>query len=556
VLDLTGGNLIAYIRRIIEDAVSRSPRFRETLGEVTTPYNNLIQWKDAQVSIKDVSSAGNRLSPDYFMTKQYGRAILAKVEHHDGSFVEWLQETDRTKLTPVAGTYYFNVDSVDERDNRVVMTMQQFRWEEGKVTNAQGSLVYLAPGIDGTTLSGYVEGRGSPPAPLVTAVNDGSFPSVTGSPPVPVDLLLSPRVGYLLTPTPAGLTLYAGSPAAPLAPLADYWYQQEASQVIVASTIGGSEVANIPQGTVPIPGSSPPQEASTLVSFSLVDQTGYELRLGKDYTWYASNDWVELSEWTPAGMTITANMVVKANPLEAPGTNPEDILQAGVGPGESLAEGQVFIHTAYGDYYSATVGSDGTITLPRLLLPGEWCLWEVRILTAQEEREGRKYRTNEQLIPGLRIAIGDNVVVGDQVAIIVSPETCETYEVYGSKENIDFTLDVRSNDLQTSSDLSEMLKQQLLVMRREDMEADGVTVFEARRSYQGMQRDLSGTAPQYVYSVSITAMCDWKVYVPLVTRLVRLEITSTALAPGYGPAVTPAPIGRAFGVTGFVQSYS
>jgi hypothetical protein len=554
-LDLTGGNLIAYIRRIIEDAVSRSPRFRETLGEVTTPFNNLIQWKDAQVSIRDVSSAGNRLSPDYFMTKQYGRAILAKIEHHDGSFIEWLQEIDRTKQTPVAGTYYLNVDSVDDRDNRVRLTMEQFRWEEGKVTNAQGSLVYLAPGIDGTTLSGYVEGRGSPPTPLVTAVNDGSFPTVTGSPMVPVDLLLSPRIGYLLTPTLSGLTLYAGSPPAPLVPLVDYWYQQEVDQVIIASTVGGSEVANIPQGMVPVPGSSPPQEMSTLVSFSLVDQTGYELQLGKDYAWYASNHWVELSAWTPAGMTITARTVVKANPLDVPGTNQEDILQAGVRPGESLAENQVFIHTAYGDYYSATVDSNGTITLPRLLLPGEWCLWEVRILTGRGEVEGRKYRTNEQLIPGLRVAMGDNVVVGDQVAIIVSPDTCETYEVYGSKENIDFTLDVRSNDLQTSSDLSELLKQQLLVMRREDMEADGVTIFEARRSYRGTQRDLSGTAPQYVYSVSIAAMADWKVYVPLVTRLVRLEITSTAVA-GYGPAVTPTPIGRAFGVTGFVQSYS
>ena len=447
------------------------------------------------------------------------------------------------------------MDSVDDRDSRVRLTMQQFRWEEGKVTNAQGSLVYLAPGIDGTTLSGYVEGRGSPPVPLVTAVNDGTFPSMVGSPPVPIDLLLSPSIGYLLTPTPAGLTLYGGSPSGPLVPLADYWYQQEASQTIVASTIGGTEVANIPRMTAAVPGSSPPQEVSTLVSFSLVDQTGYVLQPGKDYTWYASNGWVELSQWTPPGMAITVNMVVRANPLGVPGTNPEDILQAGVLPGESLAEGQVFIHTAYGDYRSATVGSDGTITLPRLLLPGEWCLWEVRILASQEEREGRKYRTNEQLIPGLRIAIGDNVVAGDQVAIIVSPETCETYEVYGSKENVDLTLDVRSNDLQTSSDLSEMLKQQLLVMRRENMEADGVTIFEARRSYQGMQRDLSGTAPQYVYSLGIAAMCDWKVYVPLVTRLVRLEITNTALAAGY-PAVSPTPIGRAFGVTGFVQSYS
>ena len=155
-LDLTGGNLIAYIRRIIEDAVSRSPRFRNTLGQVTHQYNNIIQWKDTQVSIKDVSSAGNRLSPDYFMLKQYGRAILAKVQSHEGQFVEWVQEIDPSRNTPISGVYYLNVDSINDQTNDIGLTIHTYRWTEGKILNAQGSMVYLAPGIDGTTLSASI----------------------------------------------------------------------------------------------------------------------------------------------------------------------------------------------------------------------------------------------------------------------------------------------------------------------------------------------------------------------------------------------------------------
>ena len=531
-MDLTGGNLIAYIRRIIEDAVSRSPRFRDTLGQVTHQYNNIIQWKDAQVSIKDVSSAGNRLSPDYFMLKQYGRAILAKVQSKEGQFIEWVQEVDPSRKTPVSGVYYLNVDSTSDQTNDVRLTIHTYRWTEGGVTNAQGSVVYLAPGIDGTALSASI--AGSPPTILVTEVGTGDAPASS------TDALLFPHFIYLLSPTPVGLELFMGSPPAALTPLVDYWYQQEVDEVIIQSTVGGKEVANLPRG---------------YISFILEDQTGYQLQLGKDYTWYATSGWIELSQWTPPNQTITASLIAKANPSTQPGTNPENILHTGLQLSETLAENQVFVHTPNGTYTSIVPGSDGTLTLPRLLMPGEWCRWEVRIDAGQSQVTAKKFNLNERVIPGLRVAIGDNVVVGDQVAVIVSPTVCETYEVYGSKENLDFTLDVRANDLQTASDISEMLKQQLLVMRRENMEADGLTIFEARRSYHGAQRDMSGTAPQFVYTVSITAMADWKVFIPLVTRLVSLEITELAETLTL-PRAQLQPRVRAFGTTGFLMSYS
>jgi len=65
------------------------------------------------------------------------------------------------------------------------------------------------------------------------------------------------------------------------------------------------------------------------------------------------------------------------------------------------------------------------------------------------------------ILPGLRLAIGDNVVVGDQCAIIVSPTLTETYEVFGSKENLSFTLEVKQMTCKQLSDLSEMLKREL-----------------------------------------------------------------------------------------------
>ena len=543
-IDLTGANLVGYLLRIIRDAVSRNPRFNSTLGEVTFQSNNMIQYRDVQITIRDVATSGNRLSPDYFFCNQYGRALVAKVENKEGTFIEWIKEVDKTGNTPEAGVYYLTVEQVNEKTNDVDIAIQKYRWVEGKYSDAVGSVVYLRPDIDGTTLTAK---------DLVTgdAVAIENFAHYL----------------FLLVPTQT-LQLYYPN-GDPLTPMTDYWYQRSNSTVIIQNTVGGAEVANIP---------------GEWVSFTLFDQDGYQLQQNRDWQYFGKN-FIQLNQWSPAGSTITANIVEKANPATTVGTNPENILQVGVGVNESLADGQVFIHTTAGDWYNATVNANGTVTLPQLLKPGEWVRWEVRIAAGVTTCRGKKFALNgfwktywdasapsiddptkrgavkflldpttQQKIdafPGLAVAIGDAVVVGDQAAIIVSPTTTETYEVYGSKENLDFTLDFRSNDLQTSSDLSELLKQQLLVMRRQNMEADGLTIFEARRTYRGQQRDNSGTAPTFIYSVSISASADWKVFIPKVTRVASFEITDTAYVPDFQGKLEMTPRVSALGSTRF-----
>src|SRR5277367_6004228 len=136
-IDLTGASLVAYLLRIIRDVAGRHPRYRKALGEVTfstgTPRNgsNMIQFGDVQVIIKEVSSDGGQLSPDYFMTTQHGRAILAKVEDKDGLFVEFVREVDPGYNVLDPGVYYLNVNSVDESTRVVEILLQKFKWREG-----------------------------------------------------------------------------------------------------------------------------------------------------------------------------------------------------------------------------------------------------------------------------------------------------------------------------------------------------------------------------------------------------------------------------------------
>jgi hypothetical protein len=581
-LDLTGGNLVAYLLRIIRDAVDRNPRFKKTLGEVSYPANTMIRWKDAWIIIKNVASSGNRLSPDYFMCTQLGRAILGKFEDKEGCFIEYLRETDPTLALQDPGVYYINVDYVSEQTRDVGFTVQKYIWREGCIKQAAGSQVFFrqglidptydSPGImnnqvvDLTTLTAHDATTGA-------VVNFNAFNTSYG--------------GFANLLTPCEQLVFNFQNGTPLNPFTDFWYQRPQSMVVCQSTKGGFERELI---NIPVP----------YVSVNFTDQTGYQLRPNLDYTFYGGPQWIQLSQTAPPGSTITANMVVKLNPYTTPGTNPENILPTNVGPNQSLAEGQVFIHTPAGDFPNVTPDAQGNVVLPVLLQPGQWCRWEVRILDQRYLAKGRKLELSNFVIvdpnsitysvpkptpqnptptqkeqdtagkpllnnagqlqyvfPGLWLAIGDQVVVGDQIAVIVSPVTTEVYEIFGSKDNLTITLEVKANDLQTASMLSEMLKEQLLIRRRNYMEQDGITVFEASRDFIGQQRDPSATASTYTFNISVTAMCDWKVYVPLVNRVTQFEITQVEQLPDFAGKLQMVPRVQALGAERFqfVQSY-
>jgi hypothetical protein len=523
--------------------VERNPRFKKTLGDVTFSSNTAVRWNDTQVVVKSVSTSGNRLSFDYFMCTQLGRAILAKMQDKEGQFIEWVKEVDPSRNSPDAGIYYLNVDYVNEQTRDLGLTVHKYKWKEGSVQQAEGTIIGLGAGIDGTTL---------------TAV-DGA----NGNAPVTVNAFTN--FLYLLSPCTTLVLL--DSHSNPLTPLTDYWIQRTQQYVIANPTTGGGQVLNIPVD---------------YVSFTITDQDGYQLRQGIDWDFFAGPKFIKLADWSPAGSVLTANVVVMLNPATTVATSPENILGIDLQPGESLAPGQVFIHTSSGDFPNVTANDDGTITLPTLLQPGDYATYEVRIDAGQFKCSAKKHEISSLLItdpntisaenpigtplldgsgnqqfvvPGLWLAFGDKAVVGDQVAIIVSPSVTETYEVYGSKENLTFTLEVKSNDLQTSSDLAEMLKDQLLITGRMNQEADGLTIFEATRDFVGESRDPSNTATNYSYNISVTASADWKVYKPLVTRMVSFEITDSGQLPDFLGKLQMLPRMQALGALQFIPAY-
>jgi hypothetical protein len=488
-LDLTGENLATYLLRELKDVVNRNPRFKSLGGETFVQASNLIQWGDLQVQISNVSASGNRLSPDYFMCTQHGHSVLAKLQGHDGVFVDWVQEnqvltntpkTSSTLIYPQPGVYYLNVDSVDEGTREVGLTVQTYTWSTGKTGYGVGSGVYFSPLIDPTTV--YTVD------PTISFIIQGGILYVTS----------------YTTQQPLQLRTASGI----LTPNVDFWYVRQPSYVICESTFTGTQTVTLP--------------VSSYSNLVITDQDGYELRSGIDYQ-FTSTTTVVLQQFTPPGSTLTGTFTVQADPSVTPVVQSENMLPIPpLSPSELMAAGQVVVRSTFGPVYTESdlvVAGDGTIWLKNLLRPGEKVFWEVRVNSGQSSMMAKKLAANKNIINGLTVGIGDMVTVGDQCVIMVSPNLTETYEVYGSKENVSFEIRVKANDRLTASDISSMIRSFLLVQGRENMEANGLTIFEISRASMTEPKDMSGVTPSTTFTLTVSAAADWEYYLPLITRI-------------------------------------
>jgi hypothetical protein len=522
-LDLTGANLAAYILRICRNVVSSNPRFRQTLGDVSAFTSNRVSFGDAQIIVKNVTAQGTRLSPDYFMFTQRGRGLVAKVRDYPGTFVEWAIPFDESLID--SGVYYIAVNpptavsgvvvpNPNEQNATVSLNVKKFKWREGGLINAEGSWVYFASGIDTSTV--YIENADTPLSPVTFAA-------------VPGRVLLQSIVN--------NINCSIGLGGLALVPYRDFWYQRT-STVDIGTSLGGIQTFLIP---------------GDWISLQITDNNGYILRQGIDYV-FVSPTLIRVAAWNTPGTQLYVVGIQKINPTTASALNPENILNVTLDPGETLAAGQVFVNTSTRSNLILIANSDGTVNLPYPLNPGEWMRFEIRIDTGAETTVIAKKRgININLIPGYRVAIGDSVTAGDQVAIIIAPQMCETYDVYGSKDNVNFTLDCKANDYSTASEIAELIKQALLITQRVSMERDGITIFEAARDIQGEARDESGTATRYISTLNVSAMCDWKVYLPLVTRVVAIDVTETPYYAGYSSQISIVPRYNELGMTQFIS---
>jgi len=516
VVELTDINLDSFIIRELRGVVAKHPRFRELGGEITSYFSTLMRYNDLEIIIKDPSAQGNRLSSDHFIATQIGRTILAKLEDKDGLFIESMQEIDKTGQTPEPGLYYLNLDSVNEQTRDISLTCEKLRWVQGHVDASTGSYIVINSNF-------------SPYNLVITNMNSGDYRATNN------------RL-YLLKYVDS-VNIMDSTSNHILQPMIDYWVEKYDSVLLTSSTILGRQNITIPD--------------LTYITVDVVDQDGYILRPNIDY-YFSSPSEIILSDWTPANQTLYLNGYYKRDPRLVSIINPDNIINFGLQVGETLIQDQVLIRANTGDYtYTDLVQSlTGDYYLINLLDVGDSMKWQARVQTPQFTIAAKKNAINYNFLPGLNVIVGDRTVVGDQLCIMVLPQLAETYEIYGSKENISFSIDIKTNDMTTSSELGTMIKQYLLVSARERLEYQGLTIYEISRSTMADVKDESGLTSSHHVILSVQAAADWEVYKPLITGLDHYDITGVSTDITYPGKLQITPRSSAFGVSNFITSYS
>ena len=501
-IDLTGGLLASFILGELRPVLARHPRFRDNDGASLVQFSNLISYNDVSMTVGAMTSDGAKFSPDNFLGTAMGRVCVAKLEGYNGSFVEWVRETDADG--PVAGVYYIAITGVNQETREVQAVMETYRWLEGRVEEGYGSKFYLTGGI---------------PTSMV----------------VPVD----PAVDYIQHPFSIEILSYVAAPAlrrvdtnTVLTPGIDYWLEMPETRLLVVADGGKQEGIPVPEDCV---------------SFRLLED-GNELRRDVDWMWDGDAA-IKLPAWTTAGASIYIDGTFRKTPSGTNYIHPENFLDATLAEGESLVEGQATYTLVRGSYTDDLVwASDGRACFRHLMAEGDRASWEIRIQQPQKAISFKKMAVNPDFLPGINLAVGDMVEVGDQIALIVFPARCETYEIYGGKEGVAFDLAIKSNDLLTTSELGGLVRSYLAVGGRDRLESAGLSISRISSSYQGAQRDNSGTSAAHTITLAVQAQADWEVHKPLVNRVDDIDLD-------FSPALKVVPQATVCGVTRFLPSY-
>ena len=508
--DLVGGALVSFVLAELRPVISRHPRFRGNAGTTLAGYSNLITYNDLSLTVTNIRGEGNQQSPDAFVTTLMGRAVHARLQDKPGAFIEWVREYDPSGAAPDAGIYYFEVDSVSEATRDVRLVLERYRWLEGSATG-EGTTIRVAHPLQVSDITSQ------DPAVEMRVVGD--------------HLILLSYVEDL-TLLHRGVVLTPG---------VDWWLEGNESHTLVGSTPGGA------MSGIPLP--------SGWSSLSIMDQDDFALRQGVDWGLEPTGTSIWLAAWIPQGATIRAQGSWRRIP--GPGVSivdPENLLGVTVPQGETLAQG--FYSLIRGDFgiEDVTVTPTGQLVLKHLMEPGDRLRWELRTRFPQVYIPAKKLALNPGLVPGLSVAVGDLVEVGDAAALLVFPQRCETYAVFGAKDSVSFDIIIKSNDLTTTSELASLVKDYLVVDGRDHLEAAGLSVQRVSPSYQGDARDASGTASTHSVTLSVSGLADWEVHRPLINRVDDIDVSGIQTAT-YPRGLKVSDRAVAFGLPRFYPAY-
>jgi hypothetical protein len=136
---------------------------------------------------------------------------------------------------------------------------------------------------------------------------------------------------------------------------------------------------------------------------------------------------------------------------------------------------------------------------------------------------------NNQALPGVVLAFGRKIEVGDQAAVVVSSVRQPTALEFGGLWQINLDLDITSTDLHDRSVLADETTMYLWAVRRSELAAQGLNIIDVQFSGESEEvYDEAGDDYLYVSAVSVSVEAHWSLHVPL-DKYIRSAGWHTAL---------------------------
>ncbi len=139
------------------------------------------------------------------------------------------------------------------------------------------------------------------------------------------------------------------------------------------------------------------------------------------------------------------------------------------------------------------------------------------------------YRWNQadtSTLPGIVLAFGKRGKMGDKMAVVVTSDRVDVSNAYGGKFELNFDLDVISQDPYQLEEIADYAIMALWGDKKGILENEGIEVLDV--SMGGEAEEESDNAGQFFYTASLSVQfrADWEMHVPLPLTFARASFDS------------------------------
>jgi hypothetical protein len=531
------------IQEVLRFSFGSNPRHRDVVDHIRLKYE-FRERPQKGIVLQGSSGSPVVLSANNFVGTMFSYVMMAKVDDFAGTALEWVKEdssVEHTGFPSEAGIYYIQIEELNAPNS-----LPTYQFYVDPLLTVRDELVLVSTGVENQAV-------------LLNA------PAVDGTIHLYAD-------GYELLD---GEALRITAPES-LEIVSDFGLGLPVGQVKPILTTGtgpftftGGEILALEIDDQPVIIDEPFDDPITYTAADLadmlldefidqgVDGSTYEIQVVDNTVQITSNRSIRIDEDTLS----TANPILGFDegfvPVEVTGISAKPVIPKdepftmvvnGLTIQVPLHEGFIplssfvnqitpfFAHTGLtieiidsGDY--VVDPETGAITLFNIQPAGTEIVADYRypIESRGPFPIGRGNTANNDAIPGVVLAFGNQLEDGDVIAVVVDQDRSDVADVYGGKFDLSLDIDIIARDSMTRSELADLCVMYLWNHHRERLSEEGIEITSLSHGGES-EEPYDDNADDYYYTanVSLSVMTDWEIHIAKPLQIRRIVHSSFA----------------------------